>query len=165
MWARASRSCKPYFNKIQSVPHPSYAWAGFLTGVSERLFGLLWARGFHDASSLKASGFQPFQELAEFQALAGQWQEAGEKEPGRRLHFRRRKQFLLLLEHSPHKMREQEEEQQHECSNPDQEVFGQLWGFDFFLVHGTSIRFLSLLPALPRFAQRGSQGHRSPRGS
>jgi hypothetical protein len=41
------------------------------------------------------------------------------------------------LEHLPDEMGEQSEQQEHECADPEQEVSGQLWGFDFFLVHST----------------------------
>ena len=43
------------------------------------------------------------------------------------------------LENSPHKMGEQSEYQEHECGNPDQKVGCQLWGLDFFFIHGTRI--------------------------
>ncbi len=41
---------------------------------------LALAGGLHDASALNASEFQPFQQQAEFQALAEQWHKAGEAE-------------------------------------------------------------------------------------
>jgi hypothetical protein len=41
------------------------------------------------------------------------------------------------LEHLPDEMGEQSEQKEHECADPEQEFSGQLWGFDFFLVHSS----------------------------
>jgi hypothetical protein len=47
--------------------------------------------------------------------------------------------FRRRLEDSPHEVGEQSEYQKHKCGDPDQEVSCQLWGLDFFFIHGTRI--------------------------
>jgi dienelactone hydrolase len=79
-----------YFD-LASAGSASPAWAHYerarvyaIMSEKKNMLGelrLALAGGFHDASALNASEFQPFKELAEFQALAGQWQRAGAPEP------------------------------------------------------------------------------------
>ena len=61
------------------------------------------------------------------------------------------------LEDLPDEMGEQSEQQEHECADPEQEVSGQLWGFDFFLVHSTKDTLRVSGWALPSFARPGSR--------
>jgi hypothetical protein len=55
----------------------------------------------------------------------------------------------------PDEMGEQGKHQEQECTDPDQEVYRQLWGLDFLLVHTARILFrpMASLPGLARLGE------------
>ena len=72
----AAGSANPAFAHYQRAR--AYAMLGDRKGTLAEL-RLALRGGFHDASALSGGEFNPFQGLAEFQALAAEWRAAGEK--------------------------------------------------------------------------------------